>query len=85
MKGDLIFMIKIISKKEYDTLNEIIEKQDEQIVELIKLTKDAQSQFSELVTNYCELVELIDQNLEKLPSEVVDVIHKIRKLNNGES
>ena len=73
-------MFKIISKKEYETLWEIIDKQNEQIEELIKLTADAQANGNHATRCYCDLIELVDNNLQVLPPEAVENVRKIREL-----
>ena len=73
-------MFKIISKKEYETLWEIIDKQNEQIEELIKLTADAQANANHTTRCYCDLIELVDNNLQVLPPEAVENVRKIREL-----
>lgn len=73
-------MFKIISKKEYETLWEIIDKQNEQIEELIKLTADAQANANHAMRYYCDLIELVDNNLQVLPPEAVENVRKIREL-----
>lgn len=77
-------MIKIISKKEYETMEAIIEKQNEQIDELIKLATDAQIAANHATKCYCDLVELFDENLQRLPPEAIAMVHKIRKLMGNE-
>lgn len=77
-------MIKIISKKEYETMREIIDKQNDQIDELIGLTADAQAKANYATRCYCNLVELIDKNLQSLPPEAIEMIHEIRKLMGNE-
>lgn len=77
-------MIKIISKKEYETMREIIDKQNDQIDELIGLTADAQAKARHATKCYCDLVELIDKNLQSLPPEAIEMIHEIRKLMGNE-
>lgn len=73
-------MFKFISKKEYETLWEIIDKQNEQIEELIKLTADAQANANHATRCYCDLIELVDNNLQALPPEAIENVRKIREL-----
>ena len=73
-------MFKIISKKEHETLWEIIDKQNEQIEELIKLTADAQANANHATRCYCDLIELVDNNLQVLPPKAVENVRKIREL-----
>ena len=73
-------MFKIISKKEHETLWEIIDKQNEQIEELIKLTADAQANANHATRCYCVLIEFVDNNLQVLPPEAVENVRKIREL-----
>lgn len=77
-------MIKIISKKEYETMKEIIDKQNDQIGELIVLTADAQAKAKHATKCYCDLIELIDENLQSLPPEALSITHEIRKLMGNE-
>lgn len=73
-------MIKIISKKKYKDLWSIIDKQNEQIEELIGMVREAQAKATHATKCYCDLVELIDENLQSLPQEAIDQVHEIRKL-----
>lgn len=77
-------MIKIISKKEYETMREIIEKQNDQINELIGLTADALAEAKHATKCYCDLVELINNNLQSLPPEAIEIVNEIRKLMRNE-
>lgn len=71
-------MIKIISKKEYEDLWEIIEMQDKQIETLINMVIEANTKITHMTECYCELVELIDKNIS-LPKEAIDLVDEIRK------
>lgn len=73
-------MIKIISGQEYKDMVEVIEMQNHQIDELIKLTADAQAKAAHATKCYCDLVELIDKNLQSLPQEAIDQVHEILNL-----
>lgn len=73
-------MIKIISKKEYEDLWSIIYKQNEQIEELIGMVREAQARATHTTKCYCDLVELVDENLQSLPQEAIDLVHEIEKL-----
>ena len=73
-------MIKIISKKEYKDLWSIIDKQNEQIEELIGMVREAQARATHATKCYCDLVELVDANLQSLPPEAIEMIHEIKKL-----
>ena len=73
-------MIKIISKKEYEDLWNIIYKQNEQIEELISMVREAQASATHATKCYCDLVELVDENLQSLPQEAIDLVHEIEKL-----
>lgn len=73
-------MIKIISKKEYKDLWSIIDKQNEQIEELIGMVIEAQARTTHATKCYCDLVELVDENLQSLPQEAIDLVHEIEKL-----
>ena len=73
-------MIKIISKKEYKDLWSIIDKQNEQIEELISMVREAQDRATHATKCYCDLVELVDENLQSLPQEAIDLVHEIEKL-----
>lgn len=73
-------MIKIISKKEYKDLWSIIDKQNEQIEELIGMVREAQARATHATKCYCDLAELVDENLQSLPQEAIDLVHEIEKL-----
>lgn len=73
-------MIKIISKKEYKTLMEIINKQDDQITELIVMTADALEKANRATKCYCNLVELVDNNIQSLPPKAIETLHEIKNL-----
>ena len=73
-------MIKIISKKEYENLHSIIKTQNNQIEELIGMVREAQSRASHATKCYCDLVKLIDENVQSLPQEAIDMIDEINKL-----
>lgn len=73
-------MIKIISKKEYKDLWSIIDKQNEQIEELIGMVREAQARATHSIKCYCDLAELVDEHLQSLPQEAIDLVHEIRKL-----
>lgn len=73
-------MIKIISKKEYKDLWSIIDKQNEQIEELIGMVREAQDRATHATKCYCDLVEMVDANLQSLPQEAIDLVHEIKKL-----
>lgn len=73
-------MFKIISSNEYEEMTKIIEKQNDQIDELINMVIEARRLTSHTTKCYCDLVELIDKNLQSLPSEAIDTINEIRKL-----
>ena len=73
-------MFKIISSNEYEEMAKIIEKQNEQIDKLINMVIEARCQISHATKYYCDLVKLIDENLQSLPSEAIDTINEIRKL-----
>ena len=73
-------MFKIISSNEYEEMTKIIEKQNEQIDELINMVIEARRLKSHAIMCYCDLVELIDENWQSLPSEAIDTINEIRKL-----
>lgn len=75
-------MIKIISKKEYEDLWGIINEQNKQIEELIGMITEAQARATHATKCYCDLVELVDENLQSLPKEAIDLVHEIRKLTN---
>lgn len=77
-------MFKIISKKEYETMFEIINKQNEQIDELIVLAADARAKAKHATKCYCDLVEMIDENLQSLPCKAIETIREIRKLMGNE-
>ena len=77
-------MIKIISKTEYEFNRELIEKQNKLIYELIDLVRDAQEKTDHVTKCYCDLVEMIDENLQSLPPEAIETIREIRKLMEDE-
>ena len=77
-------MFKIISKKEYETMTKIIDKQNEQIDELIELAIGAHAKIKHITKYYCDLIELVDKNLEGLPPETMELIGEIRKLMENE-
>lgn len=72
-------MFKIITKKEYDTYNQIINEQSEQIKTLIELARDANARTTRVTKAYCDLLDLIDDKVVDLPPEVRALISEINR------
>lgn len=69
-----------ISKKEYEELWSIINKQNKQIEELIGLTREANAKSRQAQKCFFDLVELIDVRLDILPPEGKKIIDEMNNL-----
>ena len=62
-------MIKIITKKEYEDLHEIIDTQNKQIDELIFMVREANARATHATICFCDLVDCIGTHCGGLPPE----------------
>lgn len=74
-------MIKIITKKEYEDLHEIIDIQNKQIDELIVMVREANARTTYAIKYLCDLVDFIDIRCGDLPPEVRKLMDEIKNLN----
>lgn len=44
------------------------------------MVREAQARATHAAKCYCDLVELVDENLQSLPQEAIDLVHEIEKL-----
>lgn len=70
-------MIKVISKKRYEDLIEMINIQNKQISSLIKLVEDNQNKTNKMLETVCKMVEYMDIRHDILPTEGKETLEKI--------
>lgn len=70
-------MIKVISKKRYENLIEMIDIQNKQISSLIKLVEDNQNKTNKMLETVCRMVEYMDIRHNILPPEGKETLEKI--------
>lgn len=70
-------MIKVISKKRYEDLIEMINIQNRQISSLIKLVEDNQNKTNKMLETVCKMVEYMDIRNDILPPEGKKTLEKI--------
>lgn len=70
-------MIKVISKKRYEDLIEMIDIQNRQISSLIKLVEDNQNKTNKMLETVCKMVEYMDIRNDILPPEGKETLEKI--------
>lgn len=70
-------MIKVISKKRYEDLIEMIDIQNRQISSLIKLVDDNQNKTNKMLETVCRMVEYMDIRNDILPPEGKEILEKI--------
>ncbi len=70
-------MIKVISKKRYEDLIEMIDIQNRQISSLIKLVEDNQNETNKMLETVCKMVEYMDIRNDILPPEGKETLEKI--------
>lgn len=70
-------MIKVISKKRYEDLIEMIDIQNRQISSLIKLVDDNQNKTNKMLETVCKMVEHMDIRHDILPPEGKKTLEKI--------
>lgn len=68
-----------ISKKEYEELWSIINKQNNQITELIGIAREANAKSRKAQKCFFDLVKLIDVQLDILPPEGKKIIDEMTK------
>lgn len=69
-----------ISKKEYEELWSIINKQNNQIEELIGIAREANANSRKAQKCFFDLVELVDVRLDILPPEGKKIIDEMNNL-----
>lgn len=69
-----------IKKKEYEELWSIINKQNEQIEELIGLTREANAKSRQAQECFFDLVKLVDAQFDVLPPEAKKIIDEMNDL-----
>lgn len=69
-----------IKKKEYEELWSIINKQNEQIEELISLTREANAKSRQAQKCFFDFVELVDARFNVLPPEAKKIIDEMNNL-----
>lgn len=72
-------MIKIIKKKDYEDLWAIINKQNEQIEELIEMVREANARTKHTTKCFLDMVEIIDIWKNILPSEARKIIDEMNQ------
>lgn len=72
-------MIKIIKKKDYEDLWAIINKQNEQIEELIEMVREANARTKHTTKRFLDMVEIIDIWKNILPSEARKIIDEMNQ------
>ena len=70
----------IISKKRYEDLIWIIDKQNTQINELISMVDETRKQLKYALSSYVDLVNAIDIHIFDLPVEAMETIEKLKQL-----
>ena len=70
-------MIKVISKKRYEDLIEMIDIQNRQISSLIKLVEDNQKKTNKMLETVCRMVEYMDIRHNILLPEGKETLEKI--------
>lgn len=70
----------IISKKRYEDLIWIIDKQNTQINELISMVDETRKQLKYALSSYVDLVNAIDIHILDLPVEAMETIEKLKQL-----
>lgn len=75
-------MIKIITKEEYEFLQNVIELQNEQIEELIRMVKEAQAISEHTERCYLELLEIVGETFVELPTEAKEYINRAKSILN---
>ena len=70
----------IISKKRYEDLIWIIDKQNTQINELISMVDETRKQLKHALSSYVDLVNAIDIHILDLPVEAMETIEKLKQL-----
>ena len=70
-------MIKVISKKRYEDLIEMIDIQNRQISSLIKLVEGNQNKTNKMLETVCRMVEYMDIRNDILPPEGKETLEKI--------
>lgn len=73
-----------ITKKEYENLYDMFNKQNEKISELINMVIEANARTIYATKRFCDLVELIDIRYGFLPSEARTLLDKINNLNKDQ-
>lgn len=68
-----------ISKKEYEELLDIIEKQNKQITKLIGIAREENAKLRKAQKCFFDLVKLIDVQLDILPPEEKKIIDEMTK------
>lgn len=77
-------MIKIISEKEYETMKRIIDKQNDQIDRLLKLTVNAQMQTKTAISYCVDFIKVINDNVQSLPPEANELVRKVMQFIGNE-
>ena len=75
-------MIKIITKEEYELLQNVIEVQNGQIEELIRMVKEVHAINEHTERCYLELLEIVDKNFVELPTEARENINRAKSILN---
>lgn len=74
-----------LSKKEYQDLWEMIEKQNQQIEDLIKIAVDSMNNYRTVANLYFDLVEKVKELFPEIPSELEPLLNDCREnLKRGE-